>query len=360
MPPAGGTQSAAGRLARALAGLGVSVTVVAPLHGGGSGSDVTLDGVRVVHVPDADRLATLRSLRPWRRAAVSVIRELGVDLVHGQGMLVGGLPACDVEDLPRVVTVHGNARSDTLGAYDGVGAWARVALRERLVRQVIARADTVINVHPDWRINLPAPPRQLVHVPNIVDEAYRSTDRSPEPGRVLFCGGGPRRIKGADIVFAAWPAIAASVPDATLVAVGWPDGTRPSLDGLPRETIQVRGRLSPTELADEMARAAVLVVPSRFEVAPIVLAEAWSVGTPVVAARVGGIPALGAGAALLVDPQSPPALAAAVRSLLRGDVDPEPWVREGRQRAVAHTPASVAEAHLRLYRDLVQRREHGS
>jgi len=66
-----------------------------------------------------------------------------------------------------------------------------------------------------------------------------------------------------------------------------------------------------------LAAAAVFVLPSRWEGQPLVLQEALRAATPVVATRVGGVPGLvGEEAALLVPPQDPQALAAAVRSVL--------------------------------------------
>ena len=63
--------------------------------------------------------------------------------------------------------------------------------------------------------------------------------------------------------------------------------------------------------------AAVFVLPSRWEGQPLVLQEALRAGAAIVATRVGGVPALtGEEVAVLVPPDDPAQLAAAVRSVL--------------------------------------------
>ena len=56
----------------------------------------------------------------------------------------------------------------------------------------------------------------------------------------------------------------------------------------------------PERVAEAMARASVLVIPSQFEVAPVAVAEAWALRVPVVATRVGGMSTFANGAAALV------------------------------------------------------------
>jgi glycosyltransferase involved in cell wall biosynthesis len=83
---------------------------------------------------------------------------------------------------------------------------------------------------------------------------------------------------------------------ANVAATGW----------LPRSTIE-----------SLYATADVLAMPSRWEGLPIVALEAMRAGLPVVASRVGGIPeaVVDGVTGLLVDPDSPSQLAAALRSV---------------------------------------------
>jgi glycosyltransferase involved in cell wall biosynthesis len=293
------------------------------------------------------RFSLLRGIRPWRVAGARVVRELGPDVVHGQGILVGGVVAAAVPGPPRIVTARGNARRDTLEAYRGVGARLRASLRDHYASRVVRSVDAIVGVHPDWRINLPVEPRRLVHIPNIVDEVFFSVQRAPVGETVLYCGG-TRRIKGWDLLEAAWGDVRRAVPGAELRVVGWPDDTGPpELPG-----IDVEGPLDAERLAAAMAAARLVVIPSRYEVAPIVLAEAWASGTPVVATSAGGMASLAPGAAILVPPESPRALAQAIVGALDGTLETAQFVDSGRTRAQRHRAVAVAAAHVALYAEI--------
>jgi glycosyltransferase involved in cell wall biosynthesis len=54
------------------------------------------------------------------------------------------------------------------------------------------------------------------------------------------------------------------------------------------EAVQFRGLLGEQELLEELGRAAVLVLPSYQETAPMVVVEAMAAGVPVIATHVGG------------------------------------------------------------------------
>jgi glycosyltransferase involved in cell wall biosynthesis len=351
--PVGGPQIATSRLVAKLVERGVDVTLVAP-YASGSGEQVTRlpDGCTLVRVPGGRRWTLARRLQPWRRNACAAVARAGVDDVHGQGVLPGGIAAADVKGRPRVLTARGNARADTVAEYGGVGGAARAYLRDRLARSAVARADVVIGVNPDWTVNLPTRPRRFVYIPNMIDEDFFARARQPEPALVVFAGG-TRAIKGWTLLANAWPLVRDAVSDARLNVIGWDPGQVPP--GLPpehRDSLVVEGWLSSPELAERLSRASALVIPSQFEVSPIVLAEAWAVGLPVVAAPVGGIPALATDAVILVE-RDPGALADGIVRALAGGAEVEELVDEGRRRAQAHRPDAVVDAHLALYEELL-------
>ena len=352
--PAGGPQVAVGRLVQELLKRDVEVVVVAPHPARVGRGSVELDGGgTLVIVPTAERWNLARSLRPWRLGARDAVEDFGAEIVHGQGLIPGGIAAASVDGRPRVVTARGNMRADTLAEYRGVGGAARARQRNRLARIAVKRADVIVGVNPEWAVNVPERPKRFVFIPNIVDPELFDRPRTPEPGRVLYAGG-TRQIKGWSLLAEAWPGVVESVPHASLNAVGWPpDEVPPGIPPELRRTVVVESALSSSDLADRMTRAAVLVIPSEFEVSPIVLAEAWAMGLPVVAARVGGIPALATDGAVLVK-RDVDSLREGLVAALSGGEDIDRLVAEGRRRADAHRADAVATAHISLYQDLLE------
>jgi glycosyltransferase involved in cell wall biosynthesis len=351
----GGVEMSTFRLAEALAEQSVDVKVIAP----GAPGAAPPGSVTVIRVRADQRWLLARALRPWRTAVRTLIGDLEADVVHGQGLLWGGLPATDGARsrtahglcVRRVVTAHGNVHEDMIAARSGLGASTRALLGRRLCGLAAGRADVLVGPHPDWRVNVPRLPRRFVHIPNIVDDLFFQALRRPESGRVLYCGG-PGFIKGWDILLRSWPLVVERVPEARLEALGFPAGYELlGTDGA-AGSIDLRRWVSVKETRDAMERATVLVIPSRFEVAPTVLAEAWAACVPVLATAVGGTPTLAAGAAQLVPAGDPTALAAAIIDVLRGVRPVGHLVEAGSSRARVHRRERVADAHLRLYANL--------
>jgi glycosyltransferase involved in cell wall biosynthesis len=151
-----------------------------------------------------------------------------------------------------------------------------------------------------------------------------------------------------------------SVPAARLVIVGpQPDQgyarnvqERVTALGLDR-SVDMVGLVDNDRLRDELAAARAVVMFSREETAPTIIAQAMAAGKPVVASRVGGIPELVADgeSGFLVDPQDEDALALRMKRLLD---DQELCLRMGScgyARALQRfAPDTVAARTVEAYR----------
>ena len=116
--------------------------------------------------------------------------------------------------------------------------------------------------------------------------------------------------------------------------------------------IHFHGRVTQQEVHEQMRRAAVVVLPSRcYENQPIAVLEAFAVGTPVVGARLGGIPELITPGVTgdLAPPDDPEGFARAIQGLID---QPETAAAMG-QRARAYVEQEFSPiAHLERLHEL--------
>jgi len=148
-----------------------------------------------------------------------------------------------------------------------------------------------------------------------------------EGERVVLFVGNLVRTKGPDVAVEAFMRAREAGTGDRLVIVG--EGPmRAELEQLASdrgvsESVHFTGRLGAPEVAMHMAAADVVVVPSRDEGLGLSAVEALASGTPVVAARVGGLPEVvpESGCGELVDPDDPEATAQALARVLASGKD---------------------------------------
>lgn len=262
--------------------------------------------VTIIEVGSKHYLKEYRALR-------RLISRLSPAIVHTHGYradLIGGLAARG-SNVPAVSTVHG---------FTG-GSW-RNQINEKLQLLAVRRSAAAIAVSRPLvdRLAAEGVPRERIHlVPNAIAsasslsrlEARRRLDLSTD-GFVVGWVGRLSPEKGPDVML---HALALSAPDCQLSVIG--EG--PERDSL-RSLAEQSGIASRVVFHGEVASAAsvmsafdAIVISSRTEGTPITLLEAMSLGVPVIATNVGGIPDVVTDAeAVLVEAENPRAIANAI------------------------------------------------
>ena len=262
-------------------------------------AQLSVESVRLQMPHDLDpRL--LRRLRSALRSAELVHTHL----VHAD--VYGALAAGDA----ALVSTKHNDDPFRSGTFRHVER----ALTRRAAR-VIAITEALKRFNVE-RVGLPAEKLEVVHYGLDAPPApwSENTDLDlPDDARVLLaiCRLVPQ--KGLDVAVRALARVREEEPRAVLVVLG--EG--PERERLAGEGVHLPGRVG--DVAAWLARAELLVHPARWEGFGLALLEAMLAGKPVVATRVSSIPEIvvDGETGLLVPPEDPEALAAAILRLLR-------------------------------------------
>jgi glycosyltransferase involved in cell wall biosynthesis len=290
--------------------------------------------------------------------AVHRLRGLlaGADVVHAHGLRAGGLAVLALRTRraprpPLVVTLH-----------NALLAGGAVAVAYRALERLVARgAAVVLGVSADLEQRMrELGARQVAHAVVPAPTLGRSMgDRSAiradlgADGPLVVTVGRLAEQKGLPLLLDAAGRLGDRSPAPRFVVAG--DGPmeealrrRIADEGLP---VRLLGRRD--DVADLLAAADVVVVPSSWEGQPLVVQEALRAGAPLVATAVGGIPDLVGDAAVLVPYGDPAALADAIAGLL-DDPAARDWLAATARARAAELPsdADAVDAALSVYRQL--------
>ncbi len=274
-----------------------SVTVLY-FHGGEASTDYRRDGpkVEVYYVRSQDRLRTITGSFLDVRKARKLVAALKPDIVHGQALAGDIAVKCSPNS---VVTVHGLPHVEMrLSARTKFRDKLRVKLVEAVVRRVLRRAKVVISISKydtqelgrlikGTRVSI-ANPTGL--------EFYALAPSGPSEPRLLFAGV-LSPLKNVLGLLNAFAQVRQVVPEARLILAGPhpdPDYAQTVQDRVTSlalgDSVDIVGFLDNDRLRHEIATARAVVLFSRQENAPTIIAQAMAAGKPVVATRVGGVP----------------------------------------------------------------------
>lgn len=254
------------------------------------------------------------------------VRRHGIDVVHIHSPMAAALarPALrSMRHRPAVVYTEHNS-------------WDCYALPTRLANAVTYGLDDAdLAVSAAAARSVAAPLRRNVEVlTHGIDVRAVAAHCSEREARRAALGVGPDTIvvitvanlrpeKGYDVLLDAAALAAAKRPDVLFVSVG--QGPLASEMEERRKRLGLGERFRFLGYRDDvhglLAAADVFCLASRNEGLPVALMEAYAVGLPVVATRVGGLPEVigDDGSGVLVDPEDPDALADAILTLATDD-----------------------------------------
>lgn len=306
------------------------------------------------------------------------VERLGIDrrydAVHAHYWMSGwvGLRLRERWDVPLIQTFHTLAAVKNRALVPGEPP--EPVLRVLAEQRLAARADRiVVPVCGEARLlhrGFGASGARLAVVAPGVDADVFHPGTAPDPpeappggGPLLLFVGRLQPLKAPDVAVRTLALVRQRVPDARLLVVGGTSGNGAGRSGPDQlralaaelgvaDAVRVAPARPQAALARLYRAAEVVLVPSRSESFGLVALEAQACGTPVVAAKVGGLEAVVGGGGTLVDGHDPSGHAAAVVAYLTDPARRAHAAGQGIRTAGRTTWAHTVERLLSVYADV--------
>ena len=310
-----------------------------------------------LHVPKIGWLRT--GYQGCVRAVRRRLAQIRPDIVHGQGTERDCAISAVFSGYPNVVTVHGNMR--LIAQVNRARPFTYDWCMAKVETFTLPRSNGVICITDYTRKAVTPLARATWVLPNAVDSSFFNIDRMPPPSPLILCVGNVTLRKNQNFFIRALDDLK-SRTDLSVVFLGKavaPDSYVQEFFELlaQREWCRFEGYASREQLKDYLARASMLVLPSLEDNCPMVVLEGMATATPVVAARVGGVPELIADhvTGLFCEPQDAQSIRDSVALYMD---DPELAAsisRAAKKDALARFfPERIAARHLEIYREVLQ------
>ncbi|MEV0647460.1 glycosyltransferase family 4 protein [Phytomonospora sp. NPDC050363] len=353
----GGVGAHVASIAEGLAAADARVTVCGPsateeLFG------FTAKGARFVPVEISaglDPVADARATRRLRKALRGPGGSIAADLVHAHGMRAGLVArASRPVGVPLVVTWHNvlmaeGPKARILGAAETLvarGADLSLCVSDDLVTRVLKLGGQDVRFAP-----IPAP--FLPETTRTADDVRAELGDSDRRRPLILAIGRLHPQKGHAVLIDAAAALADRDPKPLFVIAGEGPQRAELAERVERTGAPVRFLGHRADIADLLAAADIVASTSQWEGYPLFAQEALRSGTPLVATRVGGVPAVVGEAASLVPPDDPEAVAEAIAKLLDDPEARERLSKAGIDKAAGLPTVEDGMAQVRaVYREL--------
>lgn len=308
------------------------------------------------------------SLRAFGRLTHHLRNGRGFDLIHDVQCLGYGLLGLRALGIPVVTTVHhplsvdrraSFIRDQSLADVLGTAKFYPIGMQSFVARQLdcvfTSSEISARQIVRDYGVR----PERIRNVLNGLDTELFSPEANVQKSEneLLCVGRSADPNKGIAILIKALR----HLPDHVTLTLVDDDSPANQVRKWAREAgvldrLRLTGRVASDELVGLYRRAAVVVVPSRYEGFGLPAVEAMACGTPVVATRSGALPEVLAltGGGILAERDDPRSIAMAIRTLLENTEMRLSMAKRGRERVVETLSwPRVAAATAAVYSEIV-------
>jgi glycosyltransferase involved in cell wall biosynthesis len=286
--------------------------------------------------------------------------EIRPDIVHAQGTERDCAMSAVFQNIPKILTIHGNIRAITkLHRHSPLSFWG---IQSQLEAFCLPRFAGVICISKYTQQQVSDLAKKTWLLPNATENLFfeprpTAVDSSTPP-LVLVVANVDRRKNQNELIRALDP-LARRL---RFVVKFYGRCGEDSYGKEFRSLLETRpwcswgGMIGRENLRDEFARATVLFLPTREDNCPMVVLEAQASGVPVIASNVGGVPDLveDGVTGLLTNPDLPSTMPIALEKILSDKALARRLAEGGSKQALAcYHPNVIATRHVEIYREVV-------
>ena len=288
------------------------------------------------------------------------LREIKPAIVHAQGTERDCAISAVFQNIPKILTIHGNMRAITkLHRHSPLSFWG---IQSQLEAFCLPRFAGVICISKYTQQQVSALANKTWLLPNATEnlffESRPTAVDSSAPPLILVVANVDRRKNQNELIRALDPLAGRLRFVVKFYGRCGDDSYAKEFRSLleTRPWCSWGGMIGRENLRDEFAQATVLFLPTREDNCPMVVLEAQASRVPVIASNVGGVPDFieDGVTGLLTNPDLPSTMPIALEKILSDKVLAARLAEGGRKQALARFhPNIIATRHVEIYRDVL-------
>jgi glycosyltransferase involved in cell wall biosynthesis len=310
-----------------------------------------------LHVPKIGWLRT--GYQGCIRAVRRRLARIQPNIVHGQGTERDCAISSVFSGYPNVVTVHGNMR--LIAQVNRARPFTFDWFAARLESFTLPKSNGVICITDYTRQAVASLAQKTWVVPNAVDANFFEVDRKPSSSPLILCVGHVTLRKNQNFFIRALDDLKTQI-DLSVVFLGKALPQNPYAQEFfallaERPWCRFEGYAKREQLKAYLARASVVALPSLEDNCPMIVLEGMATGTPVVAAKVGGVPELMVDrvTGLFCVPRAAQSIRDAIATYLQDPELARTISQAAKKDALARfLPERIAAKHLEIYQEVLQ------